>query len=344
MRQLLLPLSRDIVDLALSPDGLTLAVAHRNHGVALYDPFDGRVKFEQRGYFSQLTFRPDGQWLLATNPSVCLVAMDRLSQPAKFLQNSRIVFHADFRGDDQLRELSYIARVLQLPGEAVYADAQAAPVAVAEHPLGSAPDARTAFAWGLGPGDTALVVEFEGMARPLALDYAARRPLALVDSPEVAVRNWEAARFRPYGDWFALTTNRELAIYNWSDLATLVPPPQEQRRRGLFQALRETLIGPSSATIYERRYGSLPTLRPRFRVPPDRPSADPLPVAFLPNGRGFLCRGANAAIELRDLTTGQVQQSWQFQRAWPRVLAVAPDGLTAMAAVKGGGVTFWDLE
>lgn len=345
MRQLVLPRSQPVLDLALSPDGQTLAVAHRNHGLALYDPFDGQMKFEQHGYFSHLTFRDDGRWLLATNPSACLVALDRLSQPGKFLHHRGIVFHGDFRGDDQLRELSYAAHVLQLPTAAVYADPQAPPAAVAEHPLGSVPNARVAFGWGLGPGDTALVIEFESTAQPLVIDYANRRPLALVDPPAAAARSWDAARFRPHGDWFALTTNRELAIYNWADLAALAPPPPaEPRRRGLFQALRETLIGPSPATLYERRYGGLPTLRPRFRVPPDRPSADPLPVAFLPDGRGFLCRGASAAIERRDLATGQVQQSWQFQRAWPRVLAVAPDGLTAMAAVKGGGVTFWDLE
>jgi hypothetical protein len=348
MRQLVLPRTQPVADLALSPDGQTLAVAQRG-GLLLCDPFDGRVKLEFRGNYSRLQFREDGRWLLAANPGAVVVSFEGDRPREIHVHSNEYIHHGRFGLDETITlHCSQSRRTLRLPneGETYGYDIHAYEINWNAFPR---PDPTHVF-YCFGLIDEHIHIGFEMRVRGedfvlVIVDRSKGRLIARVDSPNQFIFNPNGPHFRQSADWLALSSNRELTICNGSDLGSLVAPTREPRRRSLLETVRETLLGPSAATLHDQRYGHLPTLRPRHRLPAvGTPPVDPLPVAFLPDGSAFLCRGAGATVELRDTATGRVRTSWQFQRAWPRVLAVAPDGLTAMAAVRGGTVVFWDLE
>lgn len=347
MRQLELPRSAPIADLALSPDGKTLAVAHRSYGIGLYDPFDGTIRAEIRGHFSQLQFRTDGRWLVATKPTGAVIDIGTTVPQYDYLRANEYVLAGEFPDDASVAFLtSTTYRQLTLPTATGSYGQDYRPFVVAEQNVNGSPSTFTFQPIGIGPRRELLGVEYGSKLThriALILDQFAKRLLAVLDDPDFQIST--DTTYRRQGDWFAVASNRELSIYNWADIDTLSTPVREPRRRGLFEALRETLVGPSRQARHDDRYGALPTLRPRHRLPAvGQPPVDALPVAFLPDGSAFLCRGPRSAIELRDLATGEVRATWQFKRAWPRALAVAPDGLTALAAVKGGTVVLWDLE
>lgn len=347
MRQFELPRSSPIADLALSPDGQTLAVAHRSHGIGLYDPFDGAVRHEFRGHFAQLAFRPDGRWLVGSKPTGIVIDLGAAEPQFDYLRVNEYVLAGEFPDDDSVAFVStHCHRCLRLPTATGSYGGDFRPFLRFERTVHVAAPAFHFQPIGIGPGHWLVGAEYDHNLREqvaVILDPFAQRLLAVIDDPTFQFST--ALTYRRQGEWFAVSSNREVTIYNWADVAALEPPAREPRRRGLFGALRETLVGPSRRTRLDARYGALPTLRPRHRLPAvGQPPTDALPVAFLPDGGAFLCRGARSAVELRDLATGAVRATWQFQRAWPRALAVAPDGLTAMAALKGGTVVLWDLE
>ncbi len=345
MRQIVLPNAAAIEDLALAPDGRSIAAAHGSRGLAVYDLHDGRLRFTILGQFRRVEFRADGRWLVGANPVGVVVRNDETDPVGDYLRVEEYVHFGEFPDDDSVAFLSHRAyRRLALPTESGSYGNDYRSALMDESIIAGSPTSFTFQSVGLGPDRRLIGVEYDATFSHqvcLVLDSSGDRVLALLEDPEY--RFSMAMNYRRSGDWFAIATNRDLGLYHWSDVAG-PEPKRPRRKRGVFEAIRETLVGPSRRAQREDRYGGLPVLRPRWSATAAAPSTSNLPVAFLPGGDAVLCRGERSAIELRDLATGAVRTTWRFGRAWPRALAVAPDGLTAYAATKGGTVVAWDLE
>lgn len=346
MRQLALPVPT-IHDLALSPDGQSLAVAHGSRGLSVYDPFDGRQKIAISGHFSRVRFRADGCWLAGSEANGVAVQIHDTGASYFYMRHHEYFQYADFPDDHSIAFLSgHAYRRFSLAPEKSSTGEIHEISNVEEFQLNRESTEFRFQPLGLGPDRKMVGIEYDSTLyerMSVIWEPIAKRPLAIVPDEQQDLKY--STKYYSSGNWFALASQAGVAVYRWADLsesATRNPGPQP---RGILQTLRETLIGPSRRSRHERRYRDLPVFQPKHRWPEDRqPSSDPHPFAFLPTGDAILCRGVRSSIELRDLATGSLRTRWQFSRAWPRVLAVAPDGLTAMAAVKGGTVVFWDLE
>jgi hypothetical protein len=345
VRQIELPDA--VADLAIAPDGQTLAVAHRSRGLGVYNLSDGSSRFALEGHFARVAFRSDGRWLLGAKPHGAVVGLDGATTVFDFLRVGEYILDGEFPDDDTVAFVSsHYRRQLRLPTATGCYGEDYRPFLLTERILDTAVPSFLFQPIGIGPNSWLVGAEYDDSYRDhvaVILDSSAKRLLAVIDDPTFQFST--ALNFRQHDGWFALASNREIMVFHWGDVAVLETPRIEPRRRGLFGALRATLVGQSRLERRESRYGRLPTLRPRFRIPAQgQPPTDSLPVAFLPSGETLLCRGAQSAVEWRDLATCAVRTTWQFGRAWPRALAVAPDGLTAYAAMKGGTIVAWDLE
>lgn len=349
MRGIELAHSGTIRDLAISPDNQILAVAHSGHGLDLYDLNHNQLRITIPGSYAQVRFHNDGLWLVATHPDLAIV--DLTSETIRFdtLRNDEFVYDAEFHPNQTIQWLTHrVDRILQLhTGTGGYLQLERNLVTsrdlINDHSI---------FYFrpiGYCSGEDIVGGEFSQGSDVHTLviyNLATQRLLAVLDEPEF--RLTDRTNFRRQGNCFALTTTKSASLYRTEDLAQLTPPEPIRRRRGLLETISERLLGPSQRAQREARYNNLPILRPRLRIPLTGPrSIDPIPLAFHRTGRSsgeVLVRGNRSTIELRDLETGAVRSTWKFGRAWPRAIAVAPDGLTALAAMKGGSVVTWDLE
>jgi WD40 repeat protein len=89
-----------------------------------------------------------------------------------------------------------------------------------------------------------------------------------------------------------------------------------------------------------------PAARPRLdfvdEVTPPNPRWYP-PVAFTPDGRRLLVRRPRNRVQLWDVATASCAAEWSW-RIEVTCLAVAPDGLTAVAGGRFGRAVAWDME
>jgi WD40 repeat protein len=67
------------------------------------------------------------------------------------------------------------------------------------------------------------------------------------------------------------------------------------------------------------------------------------PVALTPDGRGLLVRRPRNRVQLWDVASGRHAGEWSWRQE-VTCLAVAPDGLTAVAGCRFGRAVAWDLE
>ncbi|MBA4063827.1 MAG: hypothetical protein C0501_08970 [Isosphaera sp.] len=67
-------------------------------------------------------------------------------------------------------------------------------------------------------------------------------------------------------------------------------------------------------------------------------------VAFTPGGGGLLVRRPRNRVQLWDVAAGARAAEWGWRLDSVTCLAVAPDGLTAVAGARFGRVVAWDLE
>ena len=122
--------------------------------------------------------------------------------------------------------------------------------------------------------------------------------------------------FSPDGTRVVAVTPRTLAVFDLPPAVPLDAPPK------------------SAPLISAAVAGRVTQPQPQPGVPP---------FAVLPCGRKMIVRGEKSRIELRDLSTGDVQTVWKWGLPRVNALAVAADGLTAAAAGVRGHVVMWDL-
>ncbi|MBA4192370.1 MAG: hypothetical protein C0467_30745 [Planctomycetaceae bacterium] len=67
-------------------------------------------------------------------------------------------------------------------------------------------------------------------------------------------------------------------------------------------------------------------------------------VAFTPDARGLLIRRPRNRVQLWDVSSGGHIGEWSWRLDSLTCLAIAPDGLTAIAGARFGRVVVWDLE
>ncbi len=350
MRHLELTGNKVVADLALTPDGQTLAIAHRTGGIGLYDAVSGKLRRKIPGYCSHLVMRSDGRWLLGLRPGAVVVDLSPVSDLHERIPHSTMILSGEFPDAESVAVVTYdtchrlklpdrkgcYARLNRRNEEYWFDEAQIrSPLAMHHIQL-----------IGIGPNGYLFGVEYDySLAKAQAAIYnlALDEVFALAEIPNQPVG--PRVIYRRSNDWFVICTPGELRFFNWSDLSKLTQRQRVPQKRSLFTKVRETLMGPSRSTQLIERYESLPIL-PVRQVIPCRgvPSTEPLPMAFHPDGQSFLCRGERSTVEWRELNTGSVRASWQFGRAWPRALAFAADGMSALAATNKGTIVFWDLE
>ncbi|MGL6076491.1 MAG: WD40 repeat domain-containing protein [Fimbriiglobus sp.] len=67
-------------------------------------------------------------------------------------------------------------------------------------------------------------------------------------------------------------------------------------------------------------------------------------IAFDPSGRYLLSASNDAAIKLWDVESGEILRDYDFGQGRMRSIAVAPDGLTALAGTDKGALLQFDLD
>jgi WD40 repeat protein len=349
MRKLELPISRTINGVAFSPDGQTLAVCGQT-GLYLVDPYSGQIRHHHiSGQFHDVYFSADGTWLLTVGSSLLLLST---SDPLKtFVWNgsgTRVI--ASYQDQDQNR-LTYLNnnRIvdLTLPNDVLnfveYFSNYAQVRTWSQNIRGNTIWEQNLEPIGLDSQRGVLVREWSTRQQKIHVVLFDSRDLnriAYLDGMEFGTESGH----KHSGDWFAVCTRQEMVIYNRTDLSNLPSSgPPGAKPRGILRTLVENIFG-APATM-EPQFSSLPKLLPRLRIPAvGLPPSYTLPFAFMPDGQSFLCKGKQSNIDLRETETGQVRTTWQFTKAWPRLLAVATDGLTAVCANRGGTLVVWDLE
>jgi hypothetical protein len=88
--------------------------------------------------------------------------------------------------------------------------------------------------------------------------------------------------------------------------------------------------------------------RPAFTLPPpDEWPPNQLwrpPFALTPDGRGLLVKRPRERVQLWDVDAGTLAAEWNWRLDGITCLAVAPDGLTAVAGARFGRLLTWDLD
>jgi WD40 repeat protein len=340
-----------ITGVALSPDGQTMAVCIYGYGLKLYDSLTAEYRNHVRGQFSFPTFSPNGVWAVGVGDQVSFVPVDSQSHPSNWSRGA-CRHAAAFHDGNAITLLSYYQTAeLTLPPHAenfaTYFDASAK---VRNWPRTSQPG----WAMGLQPkvlGMTASRLALIWDITPnrimryfVLVDLDDFRRIARLDGlPSHA----EYGQYFSCGEWFALSTRSEITVFHQADVRKPndEPSPVEAKPRGIFRSLFDSIVGTPSRPSEVNEFTALPSLAPRLRVPVvGVPPSENLPFAFLPSGDAFLCRGKQSIIEMRETRSGYVLNSWRFGKAWPRAMAVSPDGLTAIAATRGGSVVIWDLQ
>jgi WD40 repeat protein len=87
------------------------------------------------------------------------------------------------------------------------------------------------------------------------------------------------------------------------------------------------------------------TSRKKRLVISDETVGDTYVVEFSPDGKQLMRGGANPnGIELRDVETGKVTQTFRGHRALIRTAAFTPDGLTLVSGSVDRTVRIWDVK
>lgn len=190
-------------------------------------------------------------------------------------------------------------------------------------------------------------------ANPALVELATGRAVAAIAHP---FRNTGSAFpgvcFAANGSRFAVCDGIEVSVYH-------TPEPEAE-------AEADDEEGDAPDATVPTAPKPRPRLQPVFRLPPPddyhpappRPSRQPRfadernrpagawrpPMAFTPDGRALLVRRPRNRVQLWDVATGTLAGEWSWRLEWVTCLAVAFDGLTAVAGGRFGRAVMWDLE
>jgi WD40 repeat protein len=186
----------------------------------------------------------------------------------------------------------------------------------------------------LSPDGRWLVARVSRSGPPCLIDAAAGELRATIHHPaEEHDRVRLTAAFAANGSRFAVCDGTDVSVYDSPDPESeaAAPTPLVQRENAKPAAPKPRAV-----------------LRPVFRLPrpegvrPDEYWAPP--VAFTPDGRALLIRRPRNRVQLWDVDSGGHTGEWSWRYDGLQSLAVAPDGLTAVAGARFGRFVVWDLE
>jgi WD40 repeat protein len=309
-----------IARVAFSPCGRWLACAQPQTGVALHDRASGEVVRTlgnpRRGSYTSVLFLNGSGWIAASGPKG-LEVLD--------VESGRVVYHANsslsnlqlgVHGDAVLAGCSSMVLELFIPPRA---DGTSRRQHWSNRHVGYpavAPDA--AWAVGYRSGGNPTVVDLRAGRMAHALRHPARISVDVVPAGHLL----PSAAFAPSAPRVALVDGATVTVF---DLLPADPSPAG-----------EDIPAPR------------PVEEPRFALAPPAgwPAGQPWrpAVALTPDGRKLLVKRPRERVQLWDIDAGTLDAEWSWRLEGITCLAVAPDGLTAVAGGRFGRVLTWDLD
>lgn len=320
------------------PDGATFAVAQPNSGVTLVDRTGAVVRViavpRVAGY-SSIIFVKNGARLVAASPrgvTVCDTASGTLiDQHGWHLLRGAVLTEHE-------------AGVLAVTESGAY-DLQLGAAAPGKYPL-----QKMLATWRPLPGRARVVavlpggrwaVGVYGRVKPSLVDITTGRVAYSLNLPYRIENTYggelPAVAFAPTGERFAFCNGVTLTVFD-TPRAEHDPGPDEDDDPDPSLVQRATTAtAPKPRAIVEPVF----TLDRPYGVARDRTIP---PFAFTPDGRGLLIRRPRNRVQLWDVSTATQTREWSWRLDSVTCLAVAPDGLTAVAGARHGRVVMWDLE
>jgi len=178
--------------------------------------------------------------------------------------------------------------------------------------------------------------------RPSLFDLGSWKVVAAVDH---AFRNAAPLRhpiipptvkFAPDGSRFAVCDGKDVRVYD-SPVADETDEDEDESEA------KDDPEAEGKFTVAPKPHG---VARVLFKLLPEGESNSVWkpPVAFSPDGRGLLIRRPRNRVQFWDVATGCPTAEWSWRLDSLTCLAVAPDGLIAVAGARFGHVVMWDLE
>lgn len=312
------------------PNGSTFAVAQPNYGVTLLDRFGGHIvgtiPVPRVADYSSIIFSEGGAYLVISSArgiSVCDTATRQvIVQRGKDTLSGAVLAE---RGEELIAAVRGGLRRLKLEEGPDYRvlDDKALPTQSRATVVALSPCGRR----GLG---------VYGRVRPSLIDIGKGRMAAAVDHPYRQVEYGGPVpkmTFSPGGARLAICDGADVTVYD----TPADEPDDDEPDPSLVQRAGET-------TAPKPRQLLLPVFR--LERPEGVSAADRWQpqVAFTPDSRGLLVRRPRNRVQLWDVSAGSHAGEWSWRLDSVTCLAVAPDGLTAVAGARHGRVVVWDLE
>lgn len=306
--------------LAFSPCGSWLAVAQPHHGITLHDRASGAVVrtvgSPRRPDYTSVTFFHSGERLAASGLKG-LEVFDRATGNHVAASSHQPFTRLSLGGrGDQIRgghPTFGVVSVLLTPASG----------GLLHHPYWYDPGVRC---YRLAP-DGGWAVGFREGGNPVAVDLSALRVAHTLQHP--ARVGWGTADRDFPATAFAATPRAAIGDGNTVVVFDLHPAGDGR------------LQGESDIPA------PYPVVLPVFTLPPpDRwPAGAPWqpPFALTPDGRQLMVLRPRQRVQMWDVDGGTLEAEWSWRLEGITCLAVAPDGLTAVAGGRFGRVLTWDL-
>jgi WD40 repeat protein len=315
---------------AFTPDGASFAVAQPNHGVTLHDRASGRMLrtlvVPRVAEFSAVVFLGNGEKLVvgsrrglhvfdaATGDLDAWYHGWQLERPLLGQKGGALVAATRTR----IRVIPFpLSPAVPRDGARGEPFGQVRGVSV----LAMSPDA----------GRVVALREIGYTNRVAVLETASGLAFGTLPDPANSL-----FLFAPDGSRLAVTDGNAVTVYDLADPEPddePDPTPPTKRTRGKGRRA----VAPKPGAV----------LQPVFRLEPAEtyPAGQWCPpVAFTPDGRRLLIRRPRNRVQSWDIATGTPAGEWSWRLEEVTCLAVAPDGLTAVAGGRFGRVVVWDLE
>jgi hypothetical protein len=323
------PVSR----IAFSSDGSAVAVAQPHYGVTILDRATGGTlaacAMPRRTDFTGLTFCGGGKYLAAAHAKGLEVF--EANSGAQVFRNFRYPqrFQLAVCGDTLLA--APLRNYTALYPKLTITDAVAEP----ESKRALLHRGDLAFE-ACSPDGSRLLGRSRNRFALLRADTA--WDIAEVEYPDDEPAPQRVTQFCPTGRRFAICDGRALDVYDAG----------ESSDEGEEEPVADASLA-RSANGKAVAVAPLPhaVLAPTFTLKPaDAAEAGKWypPFALLADGRGLLVKRPRNRIQWWDAPTGTVVNEWSWRFEWVTCVAVAADGLTAVAGGRFGRVLLWDLE